>query len=88
MDEEFRLIQKEIKQTLVDVMTNILETENTKLSRINLEVMLDKKIKGKVSLTVLEILLTTMYPGDTQKQDKIFAEVLNENKITNPTAKS
>lgn len=66
-------------------MTNIIETENPKYSRITVDVLLDKRLKGKVSISVLESVIKTMYPIDTQKQEELLVEILNENKITIPT---
>lgn len=87
IDEDFRFIQKEIKQTLVEIMTNIIETENPKYTKVTVDVVLDKRLKGKISLHVLEALLKTMYPDDTYKQDELYGEILKDNKVTLPPTK-
>lgn len=81
VDEGFALIQKEIKQTLEDIMVSIIETENPKFSKMTVDVVLEKRLKGKVSVTVTESILKSMYPNNTQKQDDLLSEVLIDNKI-------
>ena len=81
MDEDFRGIQKEIKQTLEDIMVSLIEAENPKFSRVTVDVVLEKRLKGKVSLSVLEGVLKAMYPSDAQKQDDLISEILVDNKF-------
>ena len=63
-------------------MMSIVESEHPKASKVAVDIILDKRLKGKVSLAVLEAVLRAMYPSDAQKQEDMIADVLVENKYS------
>lgn len=61
-------------------MVSIIEAENPKFSKLTVDTILEKRLKGKVTLSVLDSTLKAMYPNDSQKQNDLFSEILVENK--------
>lgn len=75
IDEEFRVIQNEIKSTLVELLTSIVESNNQKASKVIKDSIINKQLKGKISRVNIEEILNAMYADDPEKRDDILEEI-------------
>lgn len=75
IDEEFRVIQNEIKSTLVELLTSIVESNNQKASKVIKDSIINKQLKGKISRVNIEEILNAMYADDPEKRDDIMEEI-------------
>lgn len=75
IDEEFRVIQNEIKSTLVELLTSIVESNNHKASKVIKDSIINKQLKGKISRVNIEEILNAMYADDPEKRDDIMEEI-------------
>jgi hypothetical protein len=78
VDEEFAEIQKQIKLTINDILINLIETRNPNKGKREVNSILSKKVKGRVSEQVGLEIVNTMYTDEHPNKDEILEKLLKK----------